>query len=577
MPAGERIPRYCLADLHVDVGRRTVTRGTSDIRLSKLSFELLRTLIEAAPNLVSNGELARAVWRGVIVGPETVTQRVKLLRDALDDDAEAPRYIVGLRGQGYRILPEVTLNSAKIEAEALQTAARPAKSIAVLPFLDLSEKHDQEYFADGMAEEIIDRLAQTPGLRVIARASSFYFRGKNERITTIAKELGVAHMLEGSVRKAGERVRVVAALVRGEDGAQIWSECYNLELQDVFAVQDQIAGSVASALRFTLAGPASYAARGGTTNVKAYQSYLRGKSNLYENSPQSLDAAGRQLQEALLLDPKFALAASRLAQVALLKTNNNLLAAKEGFELTRSLAERALDIDPDLADAHLWLGYVYRTLDWNWPAAATEFQRVLRDDAANVDAMMFSATLYKTLGQWSSGQQLLQCALELDPLNTFVLYNLGDLLYLSNRFPEAEAVFRRLLASTPNFQWTRPRLAMTLLAENKPQEALALMEQIDNVGRIIPWPSVLLANGRTTDADQSLQDLMAAKPIANAYYVAANFAYRNDADHAFEWLEKAYAHRETALISDMTNEPFFANIRHDPRFGAFRRRMNLSE
>ena len=459
----------------------------------------------------------------------------------------------------------------------ISQGSMPKNSIAVLPFVDLSEKHDQEYFGDGMAEEIISRLAKIHGLRVTARESSAYFRGKNEKLRAIANELGVIHVLVGSVRKAGEHLRVTAGLVRAEDGAQIWSETYDRELSDVFAVQDQIASSVASALRLTLGGSSLNAESGGTTNLEAYQWYLRGKSSLYENSPSSLRAAGQQLQEALRLDPNFALAASRLAQVALVKTNNNLLTSKEGYELTRSQAQRALAIAPGLAEPHLWLGYVYRTLDWNWAAAAAEFQQVLEADPTNVDAMMFSGTLYKTLAQWVAGEKVLRRATELDPLNTYVLYNLGDLLYLSHRFPEAEAVFHRLLVSAPNFQWTRPRLAMTLLAEKRPREALALSEEVDRAGRIDPWPSVLLANGRKAEADRSLQELMAAKPIANAYYVAANLAYRNDTDQAFQWLEKAYSERETSLVSDMTNEPFFANIRQDPRFSAFRRKMNLSE
>ena len=452
----------------------------------------------------------------------------------------------------------------------------PEKSVAVLPFEDMSEKHDQAYFADGMAEEIIGRLAKIHGLRVSARASSFYFRGKNEKLAAIANELGVGNILEGSVRKAGEHLRVTAELVRVGDGAQIWSETYDRELRDVFAVQDQVAGSVASALRLALGGATLSAESGGTTNLEAYQWYLRAKSSLYENSPTSLTAAGEQLQEALRLDPKFALAASRLAQVYLLKVNNNLLTSKEGYLLTRSQAQRALLIDPSLPEPHLWLGYVDRTLDWNWDAAAVEFQRVLDADPANVDALMFSGTLYKTLAQWSQGERVLRRAMELDPLNTYVLFNLGDLLYLSRRFPEAEAMFRRLLISAPTFAWARPRLAMTLLAEKRPREALALFEEGGPSGHYDPWPSVLLANGKTADADRLLQELTSAKPVPNAYYVAANFAYRNQGEQAFQWLEKAYSQRESNLVAE-TNEPFFDNIRRDPRFGALLRKMNLTE
>ena len=456
-------------------------------------------------------------------------------------------------------------------------AAVAEKSIAVLPFVDLSENHDQEYFADGMAEEIIDRLVKIPELRVTARASSFYFRGKATKVDEIGRELGVANVLEGSVRKAGNRLRVTTQLVHAADGYQVWSETYDRELQDVFVLQDQIATAVAGALRIALAGVPLTSERGGTRNLEAYQCYLRGKSGIYENSEQSLREAKDELEKAVKIDPGFGLAYSRLAQVALLTTNNGYLSSKEGYERTRTLATHALQISPELAEPHLWLGYVYRTVDWNWSASAAEFDRVLRDNPSNVDALMFTGILGKTLGRWSDGERSLRAGLTLDPLNTFLLYNLGDLLYLSHRYAEAEAVLKRLLGTTPGFQWTRPRLAMTLLIEGRPQEALAALEPAGHELAINPWPAVLLANGRKSEADAALHQLATEHAATNAYYVAVNLAYRNEKELALQWIERAYMQREASLASEIKGEPLIDSIRDDPRFQALLRKVDTAQ
>ena len=301
MPPGECRSLYRFADLRVDVGRRAVTRGTSDIHLPKLSFDLLRALIEAAPNLVSNDELSRAVWHGVIVGPETVTQRIKLLRDALGDNPEAPRYIAGLRGQGYRILQPVTMESEfaatpsaapifkrqirsrlvplvvggtvlavalaysfidqllvarrgeatqqAMPSDAVVAFKPPPHSIAVLPFANLSADREQEYFSDGLSEDLITALSKFPGLKVMGRTSSFRFRDRKEDSQTIGAQLGVAYLLEGSVRRAGNVVRVSTQLINVADGSTQWSERYDRPYRDLFALQDDITRAVAGVLK----------------------------------------------------------------------------------------------------------------------------------------------------------------------------------------------------------------------------------------------------------------------------------------------------------------------------------------
>jgi transcriptional activator of cad operon len=302
-------PRIRIADLEVDIGKAEVTRGGEKIALPKLSFDLLCALINAAPAIVTNDELLAQVWPGLMVSPESVAQRVKLLRSAIGDDSQQPRYILGVRGRGYRLLPVVErLTDSKIPTTdaaippidtpgaipgrpTLQTptgkwpnrrlvgiatavviglgvagalgfhywtASRgvPAppvaitdKSIAVLPFTDMSEKKDQEYFADGMAEEIIDLLVKIPGLKVVSRTSTFRFKDKTEDLRSIGTQLGVAYILEGSVRQSGGRLRVTAQLIDSRNGAHLFSQSYDRNLSDVLKMQDEIAIALAQALQ----------------------------------------------------------------------------------------------------------------------------------------------------------------------------------------------------------------------------------------------------------------------------------------------------------------------------------------
>src|ERR1700683_1237468 len=222
---------YRLGDLTIDTGRQLVSRADDPIPLPKLSYDLLLVLVRAAPNLVSLDELMRLVWPGIIVSPETVSQRVKLLRDALDDDPRVPRYIGGLRGRGYQIVAAV--KEIGDNAAATSSAVDSAKSVAVLPFIDMSEMKDQGYFADGITEDIITELSKVSALTVVSRNSAFSYKGKVVDIPKVARDLQVSHILEGSVRKARGRVRITAQLVEGSSNGHVWAERYDRDRKSV--------------------------------------------------------------------------------------------------------------------------------------------------------------------------------------------------------------------------------------------------------------------------------------------------------------------------------------------------------
>jgi len=464
---------------------------------------------------------------------------------------------------------------ALLQKEAGPAIAADDKSIAVLPFVNMSSDQEQEYFSDGMSEELLNLLSQVPELKVIARTSSFAFKGKDIKVEQIAKELNVAHVLEGSVRKSGNKVRITAQLIRTADSTHLWSETYDRPLDDIFAVQDEIAGAIVQALQIRLAGGELSRRKGGTQNLEAYQLYLRGVNAYTQNTRSSLDAAEEYLEHAIKLDQNYGRAWWGLANVVIGKTDNGFLSPTEGFERARQLAQHALQLSPDLAEAHAVLGYVYQTLDWDWAAAENERQQAHALDSTNPIGLLVGGILSRTLGHWDDAEQQYRAALVRDPLNTYAIWNLGVTYYLAGRFAESEEAYRKLLELAPDFLWTHAYLSKTLLAQGKEEEALAMARQEADEGtRLWVLPVVLQAAGRQAEADEALQAQIAHWADRAPFYVAQTYAYRGDHDRALEWLERAYQQKDSGLV-EIIGEPLFKNLANDPRFKAFLRKMNL--
>ena len=450
------------------------------------------------------------------------------------------------------------------------------KSIAVLPFVDMSEKKDQEYFGDGMAEEIIDLLAKVPDLRVPARTSSFYFKGKATKVPDIARELGVTNVLEGSIRRSGDRIRVTAQLVRADTGYHLWSETYDRPLDDIFKVQDDIANAVVQALQITLMGGPLTRQKGGTQNLEAYQLYLRARSSMGLNTVPSLTAAREDFDRAIRLDPDFGLAWAELSRDTLFLTNNGVFSPQEGYERARQQAQHALQVSPELAEAHAMLSNVHRNFDWDWAAAEAEVRLALAVDPTNPTALMRAGQLAYTLGRWDDAERQLRLALVRDPLVTIVITSLGIAQYGAGQFADADATYRRALELAPGFNLVHSYLGKTLLAEGKPEAALAMVEQDSESARQALLPIVLQAAGRKADSDEALKALITKFADTQAYYVAMTYAYRGDRDLAFQWLERAYEQRDQAF-REIVGERLFKNIEGDRRFKAFLKKMNLPE
>ena len=454
-------------------------------------------------------------------------------------------------------------------------AGSAATSIAVLPLVDLSPGHDQEYFADGLTEELLNVLAKSPQLRVAGRTSAFQFKNKQEDLRVIGKKLGVSTLLEGSVRKSGSRVRITTQLVNAADGFHLWSETYDREMDDIFAVQDDIARSVAEALKVTLlAGePAASAPRGAT--APAYNAYLQGKYFFELNTKESLEKALRYFGEAVDLDPDYAPAWTGLSLAYGTYASEGYGPVADGFEKARRAVERALELDPNLAEAHAALALIRRVYDWDWVGADASSQRALALDPGNPRLILDAARVASTLGRLDEALDLTRRAVTADPLNVRVHYRLARYAYFLGRLDEAAAAFQKVLELNPEYPGAHADLALVYLAQSRTDAALAEMEQ----EKRDLWQSFGLAIlyhalGRQNEADAKLSEFIESYQDVAAYQIAEVYAYRGEVDRAFEWLDRAYVQRDGGL-SQIKGDPHLKRLGSDPRYAAFLEKMRL--
>jgi len=480
---------------------------------------------------------------------------------------------VAMLALGYAAIDKFWPSQAVVADAAVPSTATTAilaKSIAVLPFTDMSEKKDQGFLADGMAEEILNLLANAPGLLVAARTSSFYFKGKQTKIQDIARELGVAHILEGSIRRVGDQLRVTAQLIRADNGYHMWSETYDRDLKDLFRVQDDIANAVVQALQIKLMGGELSRKKGGTQNLDAYQLFLRAESALFQNSRSSLEAADQYADEATKLDPNYGLAWLLRANIDLLQAENGFREPDEGYEQARQGLQHTLQLSPEIADAHALLGSMLMTVDRDWATAKIQLQKALDIDPNNSTALQIASVLSIALGRWDDAERQLRFALTRDPLNPYLLWALGTAYYGAGRLQESETVYRKLLETMPDFLWTRAYLGRTLLAQGNPEAALATLQQGDESFGLMLLPSALLAAGRKAEADEALKAQIDQWGDIDAFCIAASYAYRGEHDTALRWLERAYEQHSSGL-REILSEPAFRN----DRYTSFLRKMNL--
>jgi TolB-like protein/Tfp pilus assembly protein PilF len=458
------------------------------------------------------------------------------------------------------------------------SATLPEKSVAVLPFVDMSENKDQEYFSDGLAQELIDMLAKVPDLRVPARTSSFFFKGKPTTIADIAKALGVAHVLEGSVRKSGKTLRITAQLVRVDNGYQVWSETYDRKLDDIFKVQDEIANAVVKALKVSLlSGGAPKAV--GTANIEAYTLYLQARSIWVRMSTsQDFERMVDYLQQAIKLDPSFAPAWAFLSIARSNQALQGYVPERQGWEEARRAAREAIALDPTLPVAHTSMAFVQIDHDWDWTGAQAQVGQALELEPSSWFGLLWGSRLADHLGQSDQALKLLQRAVVSDPLNSLGYIDLAWVSYETGAFGEATAALSKSLDLNPAQPGRgQPLNALVLLASDNPAAALAEFERSDSAG-LQRYGKALAyhALGRKVEADAALAELETTYAQTYTYEIATVHAYRGEIGQAFLWLDQALRQRDAGLLSVKT-DPLLKNIRSDPRYHAFLRKMKLPD
>ena len=458
----------------------------------------------------------------------------------------------------------------------VRTPAASQRSIAVLPFADMSEKKDQEYFADGMAEEILDILAKIPALRVIGRTSSFQFKSRNEDLRTIGGKLGAAYLVEGSVRKSGSRIRVSAQLIDAASGSQLWGDSYDREFGDILNLQDQVAGGISRALQLAVVADDARP-RHELQSTDAYTLYLRGRAAMDRGDTSSYREAIGDLEQSLKLDPGFTRAAEALALSNLGLIGDGKTPSSVGWPATEKAAQRALQLDPKSALAHAILGLKYATFEYNWPAATAELRTAVALNSRDPIALYNMSWLAFDLGLHDESLRLQDASLSLDPLNPDAHQNGGIIYYLIGNLDAAERSLRRSLQISPNFSGSHWYLAQVCLQRGDKEGALREMLAEDHTTRDFGLALVYHALGRNTESDAALARAVQLYGDSAPTNVAIVYAYRGQRGQAFKWLEKGVDEHDLLIGHKFRDEPKLEPLRGDPRYKALLRKMNLPD
>ncbi len=555
---------------------------------------------ETPPNFVQRvlRLLSRDTDSEPLSAPVAASRNVTAARDTpptalASPSASRPRQTVllviaaaALLGVGYLAVDKFILSKRATEgvpsltpgspSAGLEPGVIPEKSIAVLPFVNMSSDKEQEYFSDGLTEEMIDLLGQVPGLRVPARTSSFYFKGKSETIANMAQQLKVANVLEGSVRKAGKRLRITAQLIRADNGYQLWSQTYDREDADVFAVQDDIAKAVVSALQVKLAAGAPATGSRETTNTEAYNQYLLGRQLGRRDSLEADRHAVEAYGKAIALDPNYAAAYAGLAVAE--ASVADYVGDAHGLEVAGHDADKAITLAPGDATGYSTRGYIRTTWLWDWSGAQADTEKALSLDPRNSEVQHRYARLLFSLGKLQKSIAAQKKATELDPLSSNAWENLGRYYISTGDYGSAETALGRAIELEPTSVFALNNLGTLRLVQGKGPEALKAFQQMGDVEGFRSAGIAMAEHtlGHEQESQQALQETISKHAQEAAYQIAEIFAWRAEKDQAYAWLERAYQQRDGGL-SDMTLDPLLKSLRAEPRFKLILRKMRLPE
>jgi serine/threonine-protein kinase len=477
---------------------------------------------------------------------------------------------------------EVTFSSGPVPGASPAVSTPGSVSLAVLPFVNMSADRDNEYFSDGLTEELINVFAKMAGVRVASRTSAFAFKAKDLDVREIGRRLGVTSVLEGSVRRAGTRVRVTAQLISVLDGCHLWSETYDREMADVFLLQDEVSRAIAGALKLRLMGEETLV-KPPTVNPDAYTLYLKGRFFWYKRAPDALRKGVEYFNQAVGVDPGYALAYCGLADSYHILAMYGVLSGHEAYPMAKAMAARALELEPDLPDAHLSNAYVALAWDWNWAAAEAGFRRTIASNPTDAMAHHWLAWMLIVVKRWEEAAEAARRVVKLEPLSPFLAARSGHILSYAGQPAEGEVLCRRALELDPQFATAYEALAVCQVGMARYNEAAETLQR----GADLPGstscfllPMTLALAGRKAEARAALESLgcgprAGRMPVGYAaLFPAWAVAALGDLDEAFEWLEYGYRERLfTILLLDA--DPGYAPLRSDPRFLTLRRRLGL--
>ncbi|MGH8190038.1 MAG: tetratricopeptide repeat protein [Rhodanobacteraceae bacterium] len=452
-------------------------------------------------------------------------------------------------------------------------AATPERSVAVLPLINESGDPHNEYFSDGLSEQLIAALAQIPELKVIGRSSSFRFRRSDESSKTIGAKLGVATLLEGTVRREGARVRIVVELINAADARELWSQTYDRELKDIFVVQSEIAHGVADSLKVKLSGLPNPNSGHHVPGFETYDHYLLGKQLLIHNKYAGFATAVQAFRQAIAMDPKYAQAYAGLATAEsfAVEENPDPIQVAVAHRRAMAAAERAVALDPELGDAYAARGYLRGTNDWNWNGALADLQAAVRLDPKDARNQLRYGYLLATLDRLPEASGVFRKGIDEDPLFPPIWYWLGRVQAAQDDYEGARRAMRRVLAIDPDYQDASSYLGTLSLLQG---DADAAQETFAKLGRLAGSAMAEHDLGHPERSKLALERLIAEHARDSAYAIATVYAWSNNADQAFAWLERAFVQRDSSLVV-VKYDPLLRSLHADPRFDRLLAKLGL--
>ena len=481
----------------------------------------------------------------------------------------------------FELTPDgVQLDSAVEDKPLLEAAdARPGllnnsleHSIAVLPFADMSPGKDQEYFSDGLTEELLNLLAKVSGLHVASRTSAFSFKGRQEDIREIAEKLSVRHVLEGSVRKAGDQLRITAQLIKAQDGYHLWSETYDRSIENVFAVQDEIARAVVESLKLQLLGEAPVVRE---TSPEAYNLYLQAMHLKMQRTHDSLDTAMAYLERAVDIDPEYAPAWALLSEVYALRGGSTQSGWEEGVAASRKALERALALDTEIAGAWLSQGQLKSYYEWDWEGARKDLERALKLAPDNSSVYVAHARLARHEGRLADSVALCDQAIALDPLNQDAHSDRARALYYMGRLDEAESGFKALTALNPKHHNAIGFLRRIDAARGNLDLSMVRDTSFIPFWSDFNWLLLAYRYRRTEECEAKLAAFIDENADEGAFQIAEIYGFAGEADSAFEWLEISVKQRDPGLTDELLSTETLRSLHDDARWEPLVARLGL--